>query len=149
MLWLLVALFVVATAVIVFAKVLRSTAKFKLKLPLLSSPEQDLYRRLIVALPDHIILAQVAFSQMITTAGGDSKENFRKNLTARQKVADFVVCDKSFLVVAVVELDDATHSHAKDEKRDAIIREAGSKTVRWRVSMLPNTDDIRRLILGL
>lgn len=122
--------------------------KFKLKSPLLSAPEQELYRRLVAALPDHMILAQVAFSQMISVAGGDADENFRKRLTAQQKVADFVVCDKSFAVVAVVELDDSTHSKEKDEKRDAIIQEAGSKTVRWRVPRFPTADEIRRQVLG-
>jgi hypothetical protein len=123
-------------------------AKFKLKSPLLSIPEQDLYRRLVTALPDHIVLAQVAFSQMITVTGGEADENFRKRLTAQQKVADFVICDKSFMVVAVVELDDSTHSASKDQKRDEIIREAGSNTVRWRTTKQPNQEEIRRLVLS-
>ena len=120
---------------------------FKLKSPLLSVPEQDLYRRLVAALPDHVILAQVAFSQMIKVEGGERKENFGKFATARQKVADFVVCDKSFKVVAVVELDDSTHSREKDERRDAIIHEAGSKTIRWRTANRPTTEEIRRQVL--
>lgn len=123
-------------------------AKFKLNSPLLSAPEQELYRLLVQALPDHVILAQVAFSQMITVEGEDQNENFRKRLTASQKVADYVVCDKAFDVVAVVELDDSTHSAAEDEKRDEIVSEAGSKTVRWNVSRLPRPDEIRRRILG-
>jgi hypothetical protein len=140
----------VAAAVIFVKFVLQKLggAKFALKSPLLSTPEQTLYHRLVEALPNHIVLAQVAFSQLVTVVGGDSKENFRKNLTARQKVADFVVCDKSFSVLAVVELDDSTHSAAKDEKRDAIITEAGSRTIRWRVGRLPTADDIKRQVLG-
>lgn len=123
-------------------------AKFRLRTPFLSVPEQNMYRRLVEALPEHVVLAQVAFSQMITVEGGNRKENFRKFGTARQKVADFVVCDKSFEVIAVIELDDSTHSAGKDEKRDEIIREAGSKTVRWRVTRLPSPTDIRVQILG-
>jgi very-short-patch-repair endonuclease len=139
-------LFIIAIAKLALSKL--SGAKFKLKTPLLSAPEQDLYRRLVAALPDNVVLAQVAFSQMISVAGGNSDENFRKRLTAQQKVADFVICDKSFAVVAVIELDDSSHSREKDEKRDAIITEAGSKTIRWRVSRLPTTEEIRRQILG-
>lgn len=63
-------------------------------------------------------------------------------------MADFVICDKSFSVVAVVELDDSTHNSAKDAKRDEIIREAGSKTIRWRVKSLPSPEDIRRQVLA-
>lgn len=141
----------IAIAVIVFIakRVLARIegAKFKLRTPLLSAPEQNMYRRLVEALPEHVVLAQVAFSQMITVEGGSRKENFRKFGTARQKVADFVVCDKSFEVIAVIELDDSTHSAGKDEKRNEIIREAGSKTVRWRVTRLPSPTDIRFQIL--
>lgn len=126
----------------------RGGSRFKLKSPLLGVRAQELYRLLVQALPDHVILAEVAFSQMIKVSGGTDREDFRKFLTARQKVADFVVCDKAFSVVAVVELDDSTHSAAKDAKRDEIIREAGSKTIRWNVSRLPNADAIRRQVLG-
>lgn len=123
-------------------------SKFKLKTPLIGVKAQELYRLLVSSLPDHVILAEVAFSRLVKAEGGGSREDFRKFATARQKVADFVICDKSFSVVAVVELDDSTHNSAKDAKRDEIIREAGSKTVRWRVSKLPRPDEIRRQVLG-
>jgi len=83
-LWFFVIVILAGVIVMVLTILLRGGAKFKLKSPLLSLPEQDLYRRLVAALPNHIILAQVAFSQMITVAGGNSDENFRKSLTARQ-----------------------------------------------------------------
>jgi hypothetical protein len=148
---LLLALLVLAFLALVFKLTMARWlgARFKLKSPLLSAPEQDLYRRLVASLPDHVVLAQVAFSQMIEVRGGNAKENFRKRGTAKQKVADFVICDKSFEVVAVIELDDSTHDAAKDEKRDEIIREAGSKTIRWYVSRLPRPDEIRRTVLGI
>ncbi len=145
-------LFFITVAVIVFIakRVLARMegAKFKLRTPLLSAPEQNMYQRLVEALPEHVVLAQVAFSQMITVEGGSREDNFRKFGTARQKVADFVVCDQSFEVIAVIELDDSTHSSAKDEKRDEIIREAGSKTIRWRATKQPSPDEIRRLVLS-
>ena len=124
-------------------------ARFKLKSPLLSPPEQELYLKLVDALPDHIVLAQVAFSQMIRVEGGNDRENFRKRLTARQKVADFVVCDKAFHVAAVVELDDSSHDRkrAKDAKRDEIVKEAGARTIRWRGTNLPSREEIRAAVL--
>lgn len=150
----LLKLLLLAAALVIFVLIVKLAltrlggSKFKLKSPLLGVRAQELYRLLVQALPDHVILAEVAFSQMIKVSGGTDREDFRKSLTARQKVADFVVCDKSFSVVAVIELDDSTHSAAKDAKRDEIIREAGSKTIRWHVSRLPRADDIRRQVLG-
>jgi very-short-patch-repair endonuclease len=123
-------------------------ARFKLKSPLLSPPEQELYLKLVDALPDHIVLAQVAFSQMIRVEGGNDRENFRKRLTARQKVADFVVCDRAFRVVAVVECDDSSHDAEKDRKRDEIVKEAGAPTIRWRATKLPNREEILKAILA-
>ena len=147
--WFPILLLVLAAIVFALRLVLdrMGGAKFKLKSPLLSAPEQELFRRLVVALPDHVVLAQVAFSQMIDVAGGSERENFRKRLTARQKVADFVVCDKAFGVTAVIELDDSSHSRARDQKRDAIVSEAGARTIRWRVSKLPTREEIRAAIL--
>ena len=123
-------------------------AKFKLKSPLLSEPEQQLYKRLTAALPDQVVLAQVAFSQMTRVSGGTPKGNFRKYGTTRQNVADFVICDTAFKILAVVELDDSTHSREKDEHRDAIVAEAGSRTVRWHVSRMPPPEEIWRLVLA-
>jgi very-short-patch-repair endonuclease len=49
--------------------------------------------------------------------GGSDRENFRKRLMARQKVADFLVCDQTFQVIAVVECDGMSHDGEKDRKR--------------------------------
>jgi very-short-patch-repair endonuclease len=62
-------------------------------------------------------------------------------------VADFVVCDKAFHVMAVVELDDSSHDREKDRKRDDIVREAGAPTIRWRATKQPNREEIRKAIL--
>ena len=128
----------------------RDSAKFKLKTPFLSAPEQELYRRLVDALPAHIVLAQVAFSQMIEVAGGSEKERFSKFGTARQKVADFLICDRAFGVIAVIELDDSSHNRKreKDAKRDEIVKEAGVRTIRWRGTKLPSREEIRAAVLG-
>lgn len=123
--------------------------KFYSKNTLMSSPEQELFRRLIKALPDHYVLAQVAFSQFLYTDGGDGKDKFSTMATMKQKVADFVVCNRRFNMVAVIELDDASHDPEKDSKRDAALKEAGLKSVRWHVSRMPNTARIRWDVLGL
>lgn len=124
-------------------------AKFCSKQTLMSDSEQELFRRLIKALPDHFVFPQVAFSQFLYTAGGDQKENFGTMATVKQKVADFIVCSQRFQMVAVIELDDASHNPEKDAKRDAVLKEAGLKPVRWHVSNKPDTARIRWDVLGL
>jgi hypothetical protein len=142
-------LFIVVLVLIglaVFAGLLNASkqqgARFQIKKALLSEPEQILYGRLVRALPEFHILAQVAFSQIIFVAGGDGKENFQKNATAKQKVADYVVCDKRFGIMAIIELDDSSHNRARDAKRDAIFEEAGTSLVRWNVRNIPSEEQI-------
>lgn len=125
------------------------SAKFYAKQSFMSDPEQELFRRLVKALPDHFILAQVAFSQFLFTDGGDRKENFGTMATMKQKVADFVICNQRFDMVAVVELDDRSHDPAKDAQRDAVLKEAGLKPVRWHVSRMPDAAKIRLDVLGI
>jgi hypothetical protein len=116
-------------------------SSFKARI-VLSAPEQALYHRLKEALPDYEVLAQVAFSQLLTTAGGSKKENWAKFATARQKVADFIICRKDFSIAAAIELDDKSHDIGKDLKRDRMLEEAGIPTIRWNVRNLPNAKDI-------
>jgi len=113
-------------------------ARFCLKnKTLLSEREQGCYWRLVEHLsPDFIVLAQVGFSQILSTKGGTSEQNKALFGTMRQKVADFVVCRKDLSVVAVIELDDSSHrgKEEQDKKRDAAVRQAGLLAFR-----LPNT----------
>jgi very-short-patch-repair endonuclease len=66
---------------------------------------------------------------------------------AQQRV-DYIICTRRCEVVAVVELDDKTHSHAKDELRDARLEQAGIRTVRFQARNKPKVDAIRAMILG-
>jgi len=90
--------------------------------------EQPTFMKLREALPEHIILAQVAFSAFMTAQGYATRNLFNR------KVADFVVLDKSFNIVAIVELDDSSHKGKEDldAERDALIREAGFKVIRYK-----------------
>jgi Protein of unknown function (DUF2726) len=73
----------------------------------LSQPEQVLYFRLIEALPDHIILAQVQLSRFLGVKKGHKSQSWLNRINRMS--ADFVVCNKDSSIVAVIELDDATH----------------------------------------
>ena len=119
--------------------------------PLLSRPEQVLYGRLVHAFPGHIILAQVALSQLLVVtrvgAHGDSQSIAN---SFRQLVADFVVCTPDFKAEAVIELDDRSHGRnvqrERDRRKDRFLGAAGIKVVRVAVSNMPNEADLRELV---
>ena len=138
---------IVVIGIVRFIRETAGGARFEARNALLSSPEQQLYWLLVKALPENVVMAQVAFSQILIARGGDSKENFSKFSRAKQKVADFVVCSKEFKMLAVIELDDSSHSRDKDERRDAILKEAGLRTMRWNVRGMPDAAEIRRALL--
>jgi very-short-patch-repair endonuclease len=63
-----------------------------------------------------------------------------------RKIADFVVCDSSKLeIVAIVELDDRTHSSAKDRYRDDLTKAAGYQTIRFQSRQKPTETEIAAL----
>lgn len=145
--WLILAVIVLFALKTAFSALLaawrRAHSPYSPKGPVLSSPERQLYSRLVSALPGHIVLAQVAFSRLVEARNGTPKQNRVRMNAVLQKVADFVVCTEDFEVVAVIELDDSTHDPEKDARRDAILEAAGIETVRFHVSRLPNEDEIR------
>lgn len=130
-----------ALLVSAFTSKRKGTSRLTAK-PLLSRPEQTLYWRLVNAFPNNTVLAQVALSQMFKATGGNRKSNFAHYGRVRQKVADFVICDRSFQPLYLIELDDRTHSKKKDRQRDALTSESGLPTIRWRSSALPTEEQI-------
>ena len=111
---------------------------------LLSSPEQVLYHRLVKALPEYEIFAQVQLSRML----GIPKGAYRSWLNRIDRLsADFVICRKDSSVIAVVELDDASHDRparrVTDAKKDRALGAAGIRVIRWRVRDLPDIVTIR------
>lgn len=111
----------------------------------LSQPEQVLYHRLVKALPEHIVLAQVQVSRVLGVKKG---HNFREwNNRVNRLSYDFVVCDKDATVLAAVELDDKTHeSKARadtDAKKEKATSAAGVRLLRWHVKSLPDEATIQ------
>jgi hypothetical protein len=115
----------------------------------LTMREQFLYHRLSVMYPEHIILAQVALSQIIDVSPGTSNRQAIRG-KFKQLVADFVLCRSDFSIVAVIELDDP--SHAQLHRRDADARKtkavesAGLTFVRISAGPIPSETDLRRVI---
>ena len=104
-----------------------------------------LYFKLLKALPERIVLCQVALSRLLGVKKG---HNFRawQNRIDRM-TADFVVCSKDSTVIAVIELDDASHDSDKrrnaDAKKNKAFEAAGIRVVRWQAKALPDEGKIR------
>jgi len=65
--------------------------------------------------------------------------------------ADFVICNKDASVLAVIELDDATHNsktrQQADNKKDKAISSAGLRIIRWNVKSMPDEQTIRNSLV--
>ena len=94
----------------------------------LTAHEQAMFARLREALPHLVVMPQVAFSALLTAREWAARATFDR------KVADFVLCDAGFRVLAVVELDDRSHDgrEAADAARDRLLTHAGYRVLRYR-----------------
>lgn len=111
----------------------------------LSQPEQILYFRLIEALPDHIILAQVQLSRFLGVRKGHNYQAWSNRINRMS--ADFVICKKDASIVAIIELDDSTHQkldrQIADNKKDKALEAAEIKLVRWQAKSIPDITEIK------
>lgn len=105
----------------------------------LTEIEQMLYHRLVEALPDQLILAQVQVSQIVGIRNGPGSQAWFNKIS--RKSVDFLVCLKDFTIVAAVELDDSTHERPERKKadadKDAALTAAGIHIVRIPAKALP------------
>ena len=111
----------------------------------LSEPEQVLYGRLVNALPECVILAQVQLSRVLAVKKGHNAREWNNRIDRMS--LDYVVCLKDFSVVAAVELDDSSHETPSrmqaDSKKEKALAVAGVALVRWHVKALPDEKAIR------
>jgi very-short-patch-repair endonuclease len=106
----------------------------------------EFYQRLKRALPALHVFPQVSFAAFLTDDGRLSGKG-RWSVRAKfdRKIADFVICDFDFKVLALVELDDRTHSAHADRQRDAITKAAGYQTIRFQSRNKPSEAEIAAL----
>lgn len=151
----LVALVVVAGAAAVGFAIFKAKlaaqagAKFKAK-PLLTPNELEFLGRLEQAMPDLRFCPQVAMGALLDPAVSrkDGKAYFRLRGMFAQKIVDFVAQNRrDGSVVAIIELDDRSHNHDKDAKRDAMLGSAGYRIVRWNSKTKPDTAAIRAALI--
>jgi hypothetical protein len=90
------------------------------------------------------VVPQVAMGALIDVALPRTHPQFWSTLERfSRKVVDFVVCERgSMRVIAVVELDDRTHDPERDRQRDALMLEAGIRTLRWDSRAKPSETEI-------
>lgn len=111
----------------------------------LSSPEQVLYYRLVKALPECMVLAQVQLSRVLGVKKGFNFGQWNNRISRLS--LDFVVCLKDSSVVAAIELDDRSHNDSRRREADArkatALDAAGIKLIRWSTDALPDEAAIR------
>lgn len=115
---------------------------------LMTENELEFFGRLVSALPDHYVFPQVAMSALLEAASNDRKKSHSDRLRIAQQRADYIVCTRSCDLVAVIELDDRTHSTTKDQLRDSRLAQAGIRTVRFQSRSKPTANAIRLEIVG-
>ncbi len=113
--------------------------------PLLSEPEQVLYHRLVKALPEFVVLAQVQLSRFLVIKGTSGVQAIRNRID--RKSVDYLICTRDFSIRAAIELDDKSHERAKQKQRDAdkgaALAAAGIELIRYSVKQLPSELDIK------
>jgi very-short-patch-repair endonuclease len=112
---------------------------------LLSQPEQILYFRLVEALPNHLVLAQVQLSRLLGVKKGNNYQVWSNRINRMS--ADFVICKKDSSIIAVIELDDASHLEQSrveaDAKKDKALGCAEIRIIRWQAKSIPDKSTIR------
>lgn len=115
--------------------------------PLLTANEAEFFNRLQRALPAFHVFPRVSFAAFLTDDGKlPSKAQWAVRAKFDRTIEDFVICDRqTFRVVAVVELDDRTHTAQADRQRDAITKAAGYQTIRYQSRQKPPQAEIAAL----
>ncbi|MFZ2267626.1 MAG: DUF2726 domain-containing protein [Azonexus sp.] len=112
---------------------------------LLNDAEQELYMRLLEAMPNMRVFAQVGVAQLAQLRGRIDAQRLR-NMASRG--VDFVICNSDFGIVAAIELAwpaPAGEAFSEDEKQ-AALASLGIPLIIFRPNQLPDADAISREI---
>jgi hypothetical protein len=113
----------------------------------LGKAESLLYYLLRAGLPDAEVFAGVSLARIVGAAGeGRDREQQLRRLSQYQ--LDFVVCDKSMRVVAVVEVAAGAEAAGDQRFKSEVLRQAGIRVVRVNPAAPPRREGIRALISG-
>lgn len=125
---------------LIFQQKFRSKKKFFAK-RVITAFEIKMFTRLKQSFPEYDVLAQVAFSALITN------QHYKIRAKFNRKVTDFVILDRQANVIAIVELDDPSHigKEREDAERDAMLFEAGY--IVYRYTEIPSVQTLRKDII--
>jgi hypothetical protein len=115
----------------------------------LSEAEQELYWRLVEALPECVVLSQVSFRSFLRpdqTKAANPRTRAIYFRMAQQSI-DFLVCLKDFTVVATVELDESRDGTRRDEMRDELLKAAGITPLHIRAGEIPSAEALRGMFV--
>jgi hypothetical protein len=115
----------------------------------LGQAESLFYYLLKAGLPGFEVFAGVSLARVVGAPGeGQDREQQLRRLYQYQ--LDFVICDKSMRVVAVVDVESAAGAETAGDQRfkSDILRQAGIRVVRVNPAALPRREQIRALISG-
>ncbi|MGY4829969.1 DUF2726 domain-containing protein [Sphaerotilaceae bacterium SBD11-9] len=95
---------------------------------LMATSAQSMYARLREAYPEHVVLARVSFSSLLTASHRRTRDTFNR------RVADFVLCNKAFEVLAVIEMDDPSRqdSGEANARSELLLTDAGYTVLRFK-----------------
>lgn len=112
---------------------------------LLNDAEQELYLRLLEAMPNMRVFAQVGVAQLAQLRGRIDAQRLR-GMSSRG--VDFVVCGADFGIVAAIELawPNPGGETAAEEEKQAALESLGIPLIIFRPNQLPNADVISREI---
>jgi len=113
----------------------------------LSEAEQELYWRLVEALPECVVLSQVSFRSFLRpdqTKAANPRTRAIYFRMAQQSI-DFLVCLKDFTVVATVELDESPDGTRRDPTRDELLKAAGIAPLHIRAGEIPSAAALRAM----
>lgn len=102
---------------------------------LMTEREKAMFR-VLVRIPNVYIFSQVSLGAILNTPDWNTRVKFMS------KIADYVVTDSDFNILAVIELDDKSHDNKKEQDRfrDAMVAKAGYNVLRY--PNIPRLDEI-------
>ncbi len=110
--------------------------------------EQEVYWKLVQALPDYIVLAQVQASRVLKVKRGENHQAWFNRINRMSY--DYLICHKNSYPLLVIELDDATHEKADrqdaDRRKNLALAGAGIEIIRWRRQDVPSAEQIRAIV---
>lgn len=111
--------------------------------PIMTQTELQVYDKLLRALPDYMVFAQVQVSRVVEPPEEDNLYwfNFINRLSY-----DFVVCRTDGTPIVAIEIDDDTHEMQErqeaDTRKDLATQAANIAMLRWDVREIPTVREI-------